>query len=272
MKRFKKVFFVGLLIAVTFVSSSTTKVWAQTGLSGIAYDVIISDADAVEGTIVTFDGDIFSLSTQTYDANVVGVVTENPVVAFRNPSVSEAVPIISTGSINVWVNAENGLILVNDRVTTSSTKGEAMKADAGGFVIGNALEPYDSEIDGERKLILVNFNPYFYGQPEGEESEESETEELGFLQRLSDLFSLNIEAAAESPSTAFKQTIASMVLLLSMVFAFFTFGRLAKNGIEAFGRNPLAARLIGLGMAMNVLIAIAIVAAGVIVAILILRV
>jgi len=60
--------------------------------------------------------------------------------------------------------------------------------------------------------------------------------------------------------------------MAAQLLGFVAFGRVAGRGVEALGRNPLAARVIQLGIFLNVFITVAIIAAGILVAILILTI
>ena len=52
------------------------------------------------------------------------------------------------------------------------------------------------------------------------------------------------------------------MVVASFVFGILHFGKMAKSGVEALGRNPLAAKTIQFGILLNVLIAIVIMALG----------
>jgi hypothetical protein len=62
------------------------------------------------------------------------------------------------------------------------------------------------------------------------------------------------------------------VLTTAVAFAlgFFFFGRHGKAGIEALGRNPLAARTIGIGMAINIFLTVVVMGVGLLIAYMIL--
>ena len=65
--------------------------------------------------------------------------------------------------------------------------------------------------------------------------------------------------------------MAGIVVLLSFVLGIFSFGRVANTGVEALGRNPLAGRMIQLGIVVNALITVAIIGAGMFIAYVIVR-
>jgi F0F1-type ATP synthase membrane subunit c/vacuolar-type H+-ATPase subunit K len=75
----------------------------------------------------------------------------------------------------------------------------------------------------------------------------------------------------DSPTPIFKYIVAALVVIVSFVLTFMTFGRTAAKGVEALGRNPAASGLINLGIIFNISISVAITLVGLIVAFLILR-
>ncbi len=89
---------------------------------------------------------------------------------------------------------------------------------------------------------------------------------------LFDIFKLSTIAKYENPIMVFRYVIAAVVVVLSFVLGFALFGRIAGKGIEALGRNPLASKIIQFGIAVNVLITIAIIAAGIGLAMLIIKI
>jgi hypothetical protein len=88
---------------------------------------------------------------------------------------------------------------------------------------------------------------------------------------LLDVFNLSRIATYEEPIKVFKYVVAGTLVVLSFLMSFFLFARTANKGIEALGRNPLASRTIQIGILLNVTIAISIVAAGIFIAVLVLR-
>ncbi|MGI5826506.1 MAG: hypothetical protein ACOX50_03780 [Patescibacteria group bacterium] len=86
-----------------------------------------------------------------------------------------------------------------------------------------------------------------------------------------DILKLSSLATYEEPRTVFKYVMAALVVVLSFVLGFLSFGRVASRGIEALGRNLLAGKMIQFGIIVNVAITIAIVASGLGVALFILR-
>lgn len=228
---------------------------------GIAMYIPIKDDKVTDGDLISFGTTGYFRTNTAYDQNVVGVVTSSPAVAITSGSDDgKTYAVVPSGNTFVHVSSLGGTIKKGDLLTSSETPGVAIKATRGGFVIGNALEDYSVADPKTVGKIAVNLNVhYFYNTKEG-------------LQRaLSDMLNLSALAMTEQPSVMFRYIAAAIVMVSSIIAAFFTFARIAKNGIEALGRNPLAGRLIQIGIIFNVIICIIIVLTGAGVAYLIIR-
>ncbi len=236
---------------------------------GIASNLPIIDQTVNDGDIVSTSSKGFFLPEAEYDTGIVGVVGLTPAVSINinesssngsNGSTLKKYPVISSGNALVNVSTRNGIIRKGDLITTSKTKGVGMKADKSGYVLGSALEDFDSTNKDEIKKINVSVNIHYYA------SKASNTSS-----KISDLFKLSAIATTEEPITAFKYIMAALVVIISFAFGFISFGRLARSGVEALGRNPLAAKLIQVGIIINTVITIAIIAAGLVIGLFILR-
>ena len=56
--------------------------------------------------------------------------------------------------------------------------------------------------------------------------------------------------------------LASTVVVSSLVVTFLTVGKVARSGVDAVGRNPLASKAIMFSIIMNTILSIAIVGIG----------
>jgi F0F1-type ATP synthase membrane subunit c/vacuolar-type H+-ATPase subunit K len=216
---------------------------AQIGALGISVPV------AVNGT--PFDGALvcssphggYTLCIKPYDFNILGVVTTTPSISFESKATG-TVPVVSSGSVYVAVSSVNGTIKKGDFVTSSKTAGVGQLANKSGYVLGTALEDYTetSATQGGKILVAVGPKPAVLAAGAGS--------------NLFQLINEGISGAFESPLAAFRYIVAGILVVASFVFAILHFGRIAKSGVEALGRNPLAARTIQFGIIINVLIAI----------------
>lgn len=117
---------------------------------------MLSSADIAEAYLVDepaaySEGDVVAMqesgsvkvrkSNGRYDRNLMGVITTSPYLVMGTQR-ENTVNVALNGRVPVKVNLENGPIQPGDYLTSSSVRGEAMKALKAGPVIGRALETY----------------------------------------------------------------------------------------------------------------------------------
>lgn len=239
--------------------------------SGLAISIPIADKNAKDGNIISSSTKGYILSNAPYDTSIYGVITEDPSVFIENVNLPDTKAVITSGKAYVQVSTINGEIEVNDFITTSEIKGVGQKAKINGFVLGAALQGFDpnksecispneSELGSIRTnnsdqlvclgKILVSVNPHYNGSFIG-----ARGDLIQILRDARGIYSL-------SPLSSLRYLLAAIIGIISFVLGFIYFGRVAKSGVEAMGRNPLAARTIQLGMLFNLLLTIVIVAVG----------
>lgn len=228
-------------------------VLAQTS-SGIAVSIPIVDKNVQDGDIITSKTEGYTLSSEPYDPSVFGVVTTSPAVSFENVESANSKPVISGGKIYVRVASINGEIKSGDFITTSTIKGVGQKSTQIGFVLGTALEGYNNSDKNKVGKILVSFRPHYSSSTGGSEAA-VRTNLLGILKN-------SASAATVSPIAALRFLLAALISVLSFVMGFMYFGKVAMNGVEALGRNPMAGRLIQLSVIFNLLLTIGIMGIG----------
>jgi F0F1-type ATP synthase membrane subunit c/vacuolar-type H+-ATPase subunit K len=155
--------------------------------------------------------------------------------------------VVSTGNAPVRVNNANGAIKIGDLVTSSTESGVAHRADRAGYVLGTALEEYDSDTVS---TIYVSLNVHPSNSFTDSRSNLLETLRQGLV------------APLLTPLAALRYILAAAVVVLSFVLGFIYFGRVAKSGVEAIGRNPLASRKIELTVLLNIILTIGIALVG----------
>lgn len=233
-----------------------------------AHYVPVQSENIQAGHLISLVNDHYELSTKSYDGELTGVIIEKPTVAINTVGHNNTYPIVDSANALVLVSAVNGPLEVGDPITSSDEPGIAMKASRPGIIVGRALEPFNPSDSSATKLINTMLL-FKWADVENTLSPDRPLLQQ-VLNRIGYGFQLSTIAALEEPSTALRYTLAVLVLFLSFFLGFIMFGRVATNGISAIGRNPLARRSIGFAVGLNVLITIAITAAGLIVAILIL--
>lgn len=252
--------YIVVLIFLSFIFAQTS--FAQTVNSGVANYVTIPDKNVKDGDIVSSNAKGYRLANKPYDAGTYGVIFLNPSVSIDVTNGSQNYPVVTTGKGLVNVTTSNGTIKIGDPITASTTPGKGMKSTQPGYVIGIALENYTEKDPKKVGSILIALESrYEYPPASG----------TGATSRFLEIFNLTAAASYQQPSLFIKYAISALVIVTTFVIGFFTFGRIASNGITALGRNPLAARIIQIGIVLNVLIALAIVFSGLFLAYLIIR-
>lgn len=251
-----------LLAVVALLIPQRLLVHATANVSyGIANNIVITDTGVRTGDIVSSLGTGgFVLSRIPYDRYMVGVVADSPAILIHLGGTQGKYPVITSGNAIVNVSLENGPIKEGDPITTSSVRGVGMKSNKSGYVLGNATESFSAEEGLETKAINVALNIHY------------QTSEETVQSKLTDIATLSSIALADEPLTVFKYVVAGIVIILSFVLGFLTFGRIAARGVDALGRNPLAIKRIGFGIGLNVIITVSIIASGIGISVFILRI
>ena len=205
---------------------------------GIGFTVKVENADVVDGDIVSFSDNTYRLSTAAHDTNMLGVVSMNPAITVGTVS-SDGVPVVSSGHAYVRVSTVNGAIKSGDLITTSIIPGIGTKSEGFGQILGIALADF-TDGDPERiGKIPVSVNVRTH---------------TPFTQFTS------------KPFDAIRYILAFIIAAGSIIIGFVYFGKVARTGVEALGRNPLAGRLIEFGVFLNLFLTLGIIAIGIIIA------
>lgn len=227
---------------------------------GVANIMEIKDRDVKDGHIIS-SSELGPIKTIVpYDPQILGIVSSDAaIILSMSQAGTNGVPVVANGNAFVLVNTKNGDIKRGDLLTSSTTPGVAVKATKSGYMLGTAMADYSSSDPNKEGKIPVSLNlHYFNAKPT-------------LAGTLTDIFKLALLPTKESPSPIFKYIVAALVVIASIILGFLSFGRAAAKGVEALGRNPMAGKIIHLGIIFNVVITVAIIAAGLVVAFLILR-
>ncbi|MEK7154767.1 MAG: hypothetical protein AAB697_01415, partial [Patescibacteria group bacterium] len=210
--------------------------------------------DVVDGDIVcNYTGEIKRCNT-AYDGNIYGVYVAEPALALENLSLTDGKTVATSGKAYVRVNDGNGGIKKGDYVTSSSKEGVGQKATKSGYVVGTALE--DGEAGENKILVAIGAKQAFVT-----------LETRGnLLETIKDA----LLSPTLTPLASLRYILAAFMAVAAFVLGFWYFGRVAKSGIEALGRNPLAGRLIQLGVVFNLFLTALIMGSGLLIAYLIL--
>lgn len=253
-----------LFLVILFLSCEalfpSAKIFAQEEISrGVAISIAIVDEDVEDGDIISSSTKGYVKSTISYDPSVYGIVAQKPAVALENVVQGDTQLVVSSGMVYVRVSTINGNIKKGDPLTTSKIPGVGQKATDSGFIFGTALEDFEDSDTSAVGRVLISLKPQYNIPTSGGRG-----------------FNLlaNIKAVAASPFltplTSLRYLLAIIVTAVSFSLGFLSFGKIAKSGVEALGRNPLAAKTISAGIALNVLLTVAITLGGLFLAYLIL--
>ena len=202
---------------------------------GIGTRVSVQDTDAEEGDIISFAEGKYQLSAAALDDHMFGVVSGGSAVALGGNQETQGVNVVFAGKSFVRVSTINGEIHAGDFISSSVIPGIGAKVDGYGEVLGIALANY-READQEKiGKIPVAIN-------------------IGVNTPLTRF--------AARPIEALRYLMAFLIGSSSIIAGFIYFGKVTKSGVEALGRNPLAARLIQFGIFLNLLLTFGIMVAG----------
>lgn len=259
--RIRSMLLITLVIFSLFIAPALhSVVSAQEGVSdGVSTSVPIADRDASVGKIVSLSDGTFHLATIEYDKFLFGIITTRSAIAFTHKNAPNDIPVLTSGTTKVVVTNSNGAIKKGDAVTSSTMPGVGMKATRPGNIVGFAMENFNPPKKGQTGVIQVSssFGYYSFGKAPSNSFVDS------FLNTLE-------TAAQNQPPIAFKYTTAGFIIVASILFALYFFGSAALRGIEALGRNPLAASIIQKGITKNILVTVVAIICGLLIALVIL--
>ncbi len=243
-----------MIFLFIFFLAAITPVRAQTAGQGVAVSVVVS-GEAVDGDVVCSEGGEVKACASAYDAGIYGVYVAEPALWIENLSQTEAKSIMTSGRAYVRVSDKNGQIKKGDYVTSSEVGGVGQKAIKSGYVLGTALE--DAEGPESKILVAIAAKQAFVTlQNKGG----------NLLEVIKDA----ILSPTLTPLASLRYILAAIIASAAFILGFWYFGRVAKSGVEAVGRNPLAGRLIQFSVILNLLLTALIMGSGLLIAYLIL--
>lgn len=231
---------------------------SQVTSSGVAVTFPIEDNEAQRGDIIcAYEEGLVRCNTE-YDPQMYGVVSDNPSVVIEDESLDNGRAVMDAGIAEVRVSTVNGNISEGDQITSSEREGIGKKADRNGYVLGSALEAYESSDEASVGTIQVAISIHPAAGLSGARTD--------LMQALRSSFA----APFFEPLNSLRYFLAALVVVLAFVLGLVYFGRVAKAGVEAIGRNPLAKRMIWFTVVFNIVLTIMIVLVGLAIAYLIL--
>lgn len=248
LKLIKKIIFFSIFLFLIGYFSKTSL--AQVSSSGIAISSPVSDSNAVDGDIICTYADGNRRCGQEYDPAMYGVISDNPAAAIEDSELADSRLIITSGIATVRVSTINGNISEGDFITSSTVAGVAVKATRNGYVLGVALEGYESSDPQAvgRIQVLVNIHPA--------------AGLAGPSRNLLNFIRQGFAVPLFEPLESLRYLLAVAIVLIAFTLGMIYFGRASKAGIEAIGRNPLAKRVIQLTVFLNISLTIIIILVG----------
>jgi hypothetical protein len=244
----------GLFLTSLFLAQPVV---AQDLSTGLALSMPVN-GEVVEGDIVCSDQASVKRCQGTYMSNIVGVVTNSPSILIDNQNLTDAAPILTNGEGKARVSVANGTIKSGDFITTSETAGVGMKAAKSGYVLGTAME--DANEDGII-LVKIGIRPALV-RP----ALVTSNQRGNLLEAAKDA----LLAPYLSPLSSLRYVLAAIAAATAFILGFMYFGRVARSGVEAIGRNPLAGKMIQFSVILNLLLTLVIMGSGLLIAYLIL--
>ncbi len=265
----KSVTRISVLVFLLIIFFGQNTIFAQQFSPTVGISVILKASDQNEirsGLIVAKDPKTYYLTRSYKDPNVAGVITENTDFLYTIDNGEDRTTLAVDGVTDVWVSNELGTVKYGDFITTSTETGIGVKAIENGSVVGYAMEA-TPDGDGPHLIkVKLTLTDSWAGEVPSE-SNNLYKESGNTLTRLLE----NAGLEAQESSRSFLYIIVLIIVILASIFGFFTFGRIAVNGIYAVGRNPLAKSTIVRTILINSFITILFTLASLVVALLIIK-
>lgn len=246
------VFVLSILGYLSHLHILVGEVFAQSDIttSAIATYLPIAEGNLKNGYVITSTQLGYKRTTNDYDSYMVGVVSLHPAASMEESGAKGLTPITTSGKAYVLVSTKNGTIKKGDFLTSSTIPGVAVKSTSYGYILGTALEGYENTDSNKTGEVLVNIDIRFGGG--------YDTVKANLLQTLK----LGVAAPFLTPLTSLRYILAVVITIISFGLGFIYFGRVARSGVEALGRNPLAGRLIQVGIVFNTVLTLVIMIIG----------
>ncbi len=241
---------IGISAVYTFLAARVPLANSQIDASSLALAVPLQ-SNLPEGSVVCISQNNFKACDVGFDSGMYGVVSATPAAALAPEALEDKTElVVSKGRTLVRVSTVNGKIAAGDLITSSPVAGVAQRANQNGYVLGVALEPYDSSDTKAVGTIVASI---------------SVSQTNSFTDVKNNLLYV-IKQALQSPTltplASLRYVLAFSIALIAFVLGFIYFGRVTKAGVEAIGRNPLASKMIEVTVVFHIGLTIFIVLVG----------
>ncbi len=223
--------------------------WAQEKAAGLGISVPV-EGDISSGSVLCGSGPSYTLCTNAYDSEIFGVVADNAAIALEASDPGSQRLLIRNGVVKVNVNSMSGNIAEGDVLTSSSVPGVAQKAAGNGTVLGTAMQSYEStDVQAVGQIAMV-VNVHL---------------KAGFTGKRSNLWNMvrqGLSSSVFEPLDSLRYLLAVIIVIIAFTLGISYFGRVARSGVEAMGRNPLAKSSIQLGIVLSILLSFVMILVG----------
>jgi len=201
------------------------------------------------GSIVVLDKGVYRVSEKKADPNQIGVITLNPAVTLRKSANQNVYDVNTSGNTIIKATNRNGKINKGDYVTSSDILGVGAKSIESEYVIGVAMEDFDTDfgnlrINVEPRYVLLNAS--------------TGSNLLNVVRQSS-------QSVFLAPVDSLRYILAAIVAIASFLFGFSIFGKITGSGIQALARNPLARSSIQINIVIEFILNIAIIIFGILI-------
>jgi len=249
------------LIALIFIFSPDVKfVKAQNTSFGFSTRVPIEGGSVLDGYIVATTDEGYVVTTEAYQKNMIGVVTEKPAIELNTGSTEGTYPLATSGEASVWVSLANGPIKKGDFITSSPWEGVGMKATSVGPVLGTAAEDVDVQEATNNEQVISKIR--IVVRPTNDNNPSAASTQSGGASNAASFF---------TTASLIRFGTGAFLILITIFMSLSYFGRLSLSGVEALGRNPLAFKKIQFGITLNVIIGFIVALVGIIAALYIMK-
>jgi len=210
---------------------------------------IPTGTEDINGLIVVLDKGNYSISNIKADPNQVGIITLNPAITLRRSLDPNTYDVNVSGVAQVRASNSNGRIPKGSYVTSSNTPGVAVLSTESEFVVGIALEDFDTD----QGLLRIEVDPRYNLL-----NASTGSNLINVIRNSSSSFFL-------APVDSLRYFLASIVAIASFLFGFSIFGKITGSGIQALARNPLARKSIQINIIVEFILNISIIIFGLVV-------
>lgn len=246
------------LAVMIFLSSISSVIFAQAQETSFSFSTrfpVVGET-VLDGYIVANTESGYAVTTEAYQQNQSGVVTERPAIEIGTEGENETTyPIATNGDALVWVSLSNGEIKKGDPITSSPFAGIGMKATSPGPILGIALidvavPDNGADLDQIITKVRVAINP---------------TNENKINNSIYN--NSTRQSPAFSTSSLIRFGVGALIIISTIFISLNFFGKLSRSGVEAIGRNPLAFKKIEFGITINIVVGFLIAIIGIAVAV-----